>query len=82
MTSVFGHSDPSTARIYTKSSSRRLLAERAMNKTGTFTWYNSLTQLPTWGKDRENRLNFNALNFRWYALGDSNPCFRRERAAS
>lgn len=26
--------------------------------------------------------SFNALSEEWYSLGDSNPCFRRERATS
>lgn len=36
--SVLGHSDPGTARIYTRSANRRLLAENAMNKMREFTW--------------------------------------------
>lgn len=35
---VLGHSDPGTARIYTKSASRRMMAQSAMKKMGGFKW--------------------------------------------
>lgn len=36
--SVLGHADPGTARVYTRSANRRLLAESAMRKLESFRW--------------------------------------------
>ena len=71
------------ARTYTKKANRKCLSDSGLGKVERTKKEQNLSN-PV-GKldiDASQELNCGSSGKRWYAQGESNPCYRRERAVS
>ena len=81
---IFGWKDPALARRYTEAASKKKLTEGSIHMLSGGT-----SEKPKKNVDGAKGANFSEkpgnptlFSTKWRPLRDSNPCFRRERAAS
>ena len=89
---IYGWKDPALARRYTDAASKKKLAEGSIHKLSGIASYEGKknvdgAKVSNLTPEKVSNLSEKTgtpplLGTKWRPLRDSNPCFRRERAAS